>query len=68
VRIVAKRCELNYPAKSFSPRLQAFLVAQLAEGFISSKKLRDLASYFGIKVPLGPTYNILKRSADLLKN
>jgi len=47
VRIVAKRCELNHPAKhSFGPHLQAFLAAQSAEGFISQKKVLRFGKLF----------------------
>jgi len=53
---------------SFGLFLQAFLAAQLAEGLTSRRKLSALASYFGIKVSLGSTCNILKRAADLLKS
>ena len=52
---------------SFGPHLQAFLAAP-AEGFISRRRSCALASYFGIKVSLGSTCNILKRAANLLKN
>jgi len=53
---------------SFGPCLQTFLAAQSAEGFISRRKPCALASYFGIKVSLGSTCNILKRAANLLKS
>ena len=53
---------------SFGPHLQAFLAAQSAEGLISRRRPCALARYFGIKVSLGSTCNILKRAADLLKS
>jgi len=53
---------------SFGPHLQAFLAAQSAEGSISRRRSCALASYFGIKVSLGSTCNILKRAANLLKS
>ena len=38
------------------------------EGSISRRRSCALASYFGIKVSLGSTCNILKRAANLLKS